>query len=475
MPADNARDVPDVSLTASADHDGYFVYTGGSLQVYGGTSVPAPTFAGIAALLNQYLVSTGVQSAPGLGNINPKLYSLAKSAPAAFHDVTTGNNVVTVSCGRRSVGCSATPVGYTAGKGYDQATGLGSVDVYRLVTAWKSGTSSAPPTDASITLMSNLRTVAVTDSIFLIATVSGSGGATPSGTVLFSVGGMSLGSASLVGSGGTATATLTVSGNQLPTGSGTITAAYHEGSSSSVTASLTVSVSGTTASTQTPVIQGVANGASFQHVYSPGMTLSVFGTELAPSVAAASSLPLPVSTVGVAATVNNVAAPLYYVSQGQLNIQIPYSTAVNQPATLRVNNNGQIAIYQLNIVQAAPGIFTDASSGIVPVAAGNRGAIVSLYVTGVGAVNPEVATGAAPAAGTPILDLPKPSLNTVVTVGGGSRSLRIHRRPRGLGGCDADQFLRSYHRRRWNSARGGEREWTGQRPGVPQGRQLAQL
>ncbi len=440
VPADNARDVPDVSLSASADHDGYFVYTGGSLQVYGGTSVAAPTFAGVITLLNQYLVSTGAQSSSGVGNINPKLYSLAKTEPAAFHDVTTGNNIVTVSCGRRSIGCAATPVGYSAGKGYDQATGLGSVDVYRLITAWRSGTSSAAPSDASITLMSNLRTVAVTDSIFLIATVSGASGITPTGTVLFSVAGVSLGSAALVGSGGTATATLTVSGNQLPAGAGTITAAYSEGSSSKVTASVTVSVSGTGASNQTPVVLGVANGASFQHVYSPGMTLSVFGSQLAPSVSTASSVPLPVSTVGVAATVNNVAAPLYYVSPGQLNIQIPYETAANQPATLRVNNNGMIATYQLNMVPASPGIFTDSSGGIVPVAAGNRGAIVSLYLTGAGAVNPEVATGAAPGAGTPVADLPKPALNVVVTVGGVPAALEFIGIPAGLVGVTQINF-----------------------------------
>jgi uncharacterized protein (TIGR03437 family) len=440
VPADNARDVPDVSLNASADHDGYFVYTGGSLQVYGGTSVAAPTFAGVTTLLNQYLVSTGAQSAPGVGNINPKLYSLAKTAPGAFHDVTTGNNIVTVSCGHRSVGCSSTPVGYSAGKGYDQATGLGSVDVYRLITAWKSGTSGAAPSDNSITLMSNLRTVAVTDSIFLIATVSGESGITPTGTVLFSVGGVSLGSAALVGSGGTATATLTVSGNQLPAGSGTITAAYKEGSSSSVTASVTVSVSGTSGSGQTPVVLGVANGASFQHVYSPGMTLSVFGSQLAPSVSPASSVPLPVSTVGVAATVNNVAAPLYYVSPGQLNIQIPYETAVNQPATLRINNNGLIATYQLNMVPASPGIFTDSSGGIVPIATGNRGSIVSLYLTGAGAVSPEVATGAAPGFGTPIADLPKPSLSVVVAVGGVPAAIEFIGIPAGLVGVTQINF-----------------------------------
>ena len=45
-PHDNARDVPDVALPASPDHDGYLFFTGGKLQVVGGTSAGAPTFAG---------------------------------------------------------------------------------------------------------------------------------------------------------------------------------------------------------------------------------------------------------------------------------------------------------------------------------------------------------------------------------------------------------------------------------------------
>jgi uncharacterized protein (TIGR03437 family) len=417
VPHDNARDVPDLALSTSADHDGYFVYTGGSLQVYGGTSVAAPSFAGMIALLNQYLVSSKVQATPGLGNINPKLYSLAQSTPTAFHDITTGNNIVSVSCGRH-FGCSDTPVGYSAGVGYDQVTGLGSVDASRLITAWGGGKTISIPSATSITLMSNLRTVSVTDSVFLIATVVGVGGETPTGTVNFSVGGGSLGSAALVGSGGVATATLTVSGTQLPAGSGTITAVYSQGSSSSVTASVTVSVSGASASNGTPLVLAAANGASFQHTYSPGMILSVFGSQLAPSNANATSVPLPVSTAGVAATVNNVAAPLYYVSPDQLNIQIPYETAVNQLATLRINNNGLIGAFQFNVVPASPGIFTNASGALVPSGSANRGAIVSLYMTGGGAVNPQVATGTAPAQGTPVTSLPVPSQNVVVTVDG---------------------------------------------------------
>ncbi len=243
VPADNARHVPDVSLNASDDHDGHLVYTSGSLQVYGGTSVSAPSFAGLTALLNQKLGSGGV------GNINPNLYSLAQSNAGIFHDVTTGNNIVTVACSRRQTNCAATPVGYYAGVGYDQTTGLGSVDAYKLVMGWNGGTVTPPPTTpvTNVTLLSNLSTVAQNDVVYLTATVTAADGTTPSGSVSFSIAGTSLGSAALTGSAGTATATLAVNALRLPVGTGTITATYNSASSASVTVSVTASGSGSAA------------------------------------------------------------------------------------------------------------------------------------------------------------------------------------------------------------------------------------
>jgi hypothetical protein len=67
--------------------------------------------------------------------MNPRLYSLAAAAPQVFHDITTGNNVVT-PCSSRARLCTAGAIGYNAGDGYDQVTGLGSVDAYNLVTSW---------------------------------------------------------------------------------------------------------------------------------------------------------------------------------------------------------------------------------------------------------------------------------------------------------------------------------------------------
>ena len=127
---------PILRLPPRRGHDGYLVYNAGQLAVFGGTSAGTPAFAGIVALLNQYLVSTGAQTAPGVGNINPRLYALAQSGRGAFHDVTSGDNIVNVTCGARTRNCVAGSYGYSAGQGYDQASGLGSIDAYNLVTAW---------------------------------------------------------------------------------------------------------------------------------------------------------------------------------------------------------------------------------------------------------------------------------------------------------------------------------------------------
>ena len=155
VPADGARDVPDVALNASPDHDPYLICSAGrcvngfrnpndtkvpnSLDTVGGTSAGAPTFAGILALILQATKATG------LGNVNPMLYSLAASSPGAFHDVTSGNNKVPCTSGTTNCPSGTTMIGFSAGQGYDQATGLGSVDAGALETAWLAALVSPPP------------------------------------------------------------------------------------------------------------------------------------------------------------------------------------------------------------------------------------------------------------------------------------------------------------------------------------------
>jgi hypothetical protein len=132
VPADGKRDIPDVALTA-ATHDGYLVYQGGKLGAVGGTSAASPSFAGIMALIVQ-------KTQQRWGNANTKLYPLAATqygaaGTAVFHDTTTGNNSV------QGV------TGFTCGTGFDQVTGLGSVDASALVTAW-GGTGTVAPSFA---------------------------------------------------------------------------------------------------------------------------------------------------------------------------------------------------------------------------------------------------------------------------------------------------------------------------------------
>jgi len=150
VPKDGARDVPDVSSAASANHDGFLIFSGGAEIVVGGTSAGAPAFAGFTTLLNQYSVSKGYQASAGLGNINPRLYALAQTMPNVFHDITTGNNMVN-PCPAGARTCTPSQVGFYAGTGYDQATGLGSVDTYNLVTSWNGG--STPTTRPALTIV----------------------------------------------------------------------------------------------------------------------------------------------------------------------------------------------------------------------------------------------------------------------------------------------------------------------------------
>lgn len=134
------RNVPDISFAASPNSDGYLICSQSScasgyrsaqlaytFNVIGGTSAPAPSFAGIVALINQKLGSPQ-------GNISTQLYPLAANSPWAFHDITTGNNMV--PCQTGSPNCvNGSTSGYSAGIGYDLVTGLGSLDVGVLLNA----------------------------------------------------------------------------------------------------------------------------------------------------------------------------------------------------------------------------------------------------------------------------------------------------------------------------------------------------
>jgi subtilase family serine protease len=115
-----ARGIPDVSMSADVDGGAlvWSSYSGsGDWSVVGGTSEATPLFAGVVAIADQF-------AGRRLGLLNPALYRLASSGEASgIVDVTRGSNAV----GQRP--------GFPARRGYDLATGLGTVDADRLVRA----------------------------------------------------------------------------------------------------------------------------------------------------------------------------------------------------------------------------------------------------------------------------------------------------------------------------------------------------
>jgi uncharacterized protein (TIGR03437 family) len=136
----------------------------------------------------------------------------------------------------------------------------------------------------------------------------------------------------------------------------------------------------------------------------PGALVAVYGTGLATSTVSAASLPLPTTLGGAVVNIGGIAAPITYASPTQINIQIPFQVPTGS-STVNVTVNGTPAgSTSVSVNAIAPGLFLLQSAAAVvnqngsvnsqsqPAAAGS---IVAAFLTGLGAVNPSVATGAA--------------------------------------------------------------------------------
>jgi subtilase family serine protease len=115
-----ARTTPDISYNAAVN-GGVLVYTTflgfPALFIVGGTSAGSPQWASIFAQVNQCRANHGLGPR---GLANPTIYSLAG---AGFHDITTGNNQLV-----------GTSIGFSAGVGWDDASGWGTPNVATLVS-----------------------------------------------------------------------------------------------------------------------------------------------------------------------------------------------------------------------------------------------------------------------------------------------------------------------------------------------------
>jgi subtilase family serine protease len=262
IPSGSYRLVPDISLSSSPNNAGYLYCSSDSsgtgitgscsngfrdnndryLTVAGGTSFAAPIFAGMLAIINQRENSTG------LGLINKSLYTLAANSEtyaSAFHDITSGSN----ACTAGSSYCSSTgQSAYSATVGYDEATGLGSVDFYNLMTAWPSPSASSTllATVTSLSAASANPSSGASDVITITVTPGSSSTSTPTGTLTVTVDGTTA-TSSLSLSSGTASYTF----SSTTAGSHVIAATYSGDStfaSSTGSVAVTVGSSSTTSS-----------------------------------------------------------------------------------------------------------------------------------------------------------------------------------------------------------------------------------
>jgi uncharacterized protein (TIGR03437 family) len=163
---------------------------------------------------------------------------------------------------------------------------------------------------------------------------------------------------------------------------------------------------------------GIVNAASFAPVtnsVAPGEYVALFGSGLAAATVVAPSFPLQTTLGGVQVMVNSKPAPIYFVSSGQINFLMPFSTPTYSFATIQVSNNGTtsnpITVYTAT---SAPGVLTQTGNGVGPAkvthldgslvtanSPAKAGETLVLYSIGLGAVSPAVSDGAA-APGNPL-------------------------------------------------------------------------
>jgi uncharacterized protein (TIGR03437 family) len=170
----------------------------------------------------------------------------------------------------------------------------------------------------------------------------------------------------------------------------------------------------------------LVNGANFQVDYhAPGSIASLFAGEITDVTIQPTATPLPTSLNGVSVTVNLLPAPLFFISPGQVNIQIPFETEPGDATVILRNRSRTFTPARIRVLPASPAIFLYAGTdraiaqnqdftlnepgkGAIP------GSVVVVYMTGGGQVSSVTPTGQV----TRTLPLAEAVLPSSATIGG---------------------------------------------------------
>jgi len=219
-----------------------------------------------------------------------------------------------------------------------------------------------------------------------------------------------------------------------------VVAAYSQGTKLQLGASETAtgSVQTSTGVRGPQVAAGaIVNGASFvaQPLVAPGQLISIYGSDLAERSQAATSVPLGTELAGTEVLLGGEALPLLFVSDGQINAQVPFGLPLNSEQQIVVRKREMLGTPERIVVGTAqPGVFSKNNNGVgqgvilavraggaqtyaEPGAPARPGDTIVIYCSGLGPTSPPVAAGVA----APLNQLSR-TVNPVRVVIGGAEA-----------------------------------------------------
>jgi uncharacterized protein (TIGR03437 family) len=158
----------------------------------------------------------------------------------------------------------------------------------------------------------------------------------------------------------------------------------------------------------------------------PGSIIYIAGSNLASLPVQAESYPLATTINGTSVSIGGVPAPLFYVSPGLIDAQIPFGLDPSKQYQVVVNANGALTAPQtIQLTKASPGLAANPDGSLIaqhwedyslvsPASPATPGDYLILYLVGMGQTDNPVASGAA----TPLAPLSQVTSPPVVTLGG---------------------------------------------------------
>jgi uncharacterized protein (TIGR03437 family) len=174
----------------------------------------------------------------------------------------------------------------------------------------------------------------------------------------------------------------------------------------------------------------VANAASgHAGVAAPGSIISIYGTGMAQTTLPTPGFPLPATLAGATVTISGLTAPIFYAGPVQINAQIPFQVTAGSATVIVKSGGNLVGSSSITVQNVAPGLFLasggqaaalnqdgSANSSSNPAAVGS---VIAVFMTGLGAVDHAVATGASASANP----LSRVTGTVSATIGGQSASV----------------------------------------------------